>query len=155
MIGDAVRLIGFTVRYTEAAVSPTARTLCRGRRAPWQRCGRRARVTPHAVRPSIASYRTECRTPSSALGASGGRLGRERPQVLRLLGEVEQHHRDLHAADAVGERVVQLAHQRRPTVGQPVDEGHLPQRPGMVELAHLRTPGHLEHGVERPGVGRD
>ncbi len=76
-------------------------------------------------------------------------LGRERAEVLRLLGDVEEDHRDLDATDAVGERVVQLADKCCGTVGQPVHQGDLPERSGMVELGHLGTPGHLEHGVER------
>ena len=41
-----------------------------------------------------------------------------------------------------------LHDQRRPAVGEPLDQGHLPQRAGVVELVHLRAAGHLQDVVE-------
>ena len=37
------------------------------------------------------------------------------------------------------------------TVGQPVNQGDLPERPGSIEGLHLRQAGQLEHAVKRAG----
>ena len=75
-------------------------------------------------------------------------LGRQRTEVRGMLLEVEQQLCDLQATDAVGERVVQLAHERCAVVGQPVDQGHLPEGPSAVELRHLGAPSELQDRSE-------
>ena len=73
-----------------------------------------------------------------APAACGSTVGR------RLALEVEQHHRHLHAAHAVGDGVVDLLDQRGPAVGQPLDDGELPQRAGPVEALHGDRRGEVE-----------
>ena len=77
-------------------------------------------------------------TPSSGPGSAGCAL------------EVEEHQQQLHAADAVGHRVVHLHHHRGPAVAEALDERVLPQRSGAVEAGHRGGAREVEHGV----VGR-
>ena len=73
--------------------------------------------------------------------------------LVQLFGKVEQVHRDLHAADSIGEGMVELADHRGATVFQAVDQRRLPQRPGSVEVLHLGQPGHFQYVVKRAGPG--
>ncbi len=73
---------------------------------------------------------------------------------LRHFGDAVQAHCNLNRADAIGQRMVQLAQQRRTTVGQSVDQGGLPQRPRAIEVRHRRESGHLQDGVDGAGFGR-
>ena len=61
---------------------------------------------------------------------------------------VEDQQRQLHPADPVGQRVVDLLDERRPAVGHPLDERELPQRSAPVEAGHGRRLGHVEHGAQ-------
>ena len=79
--------------------------------------------------------------------------GRRHRALVVLLGFVVEGHRDLNGADAVGKRVMHLAQQRCPSVGQSVDQRHLPQRAGSVEVCHRREPRHFEEGVDGAGPG--
>ena len=76
------------------------------------------------------------------------RLGGQVAHRARLLGEVEQGHRDLHAAHAVGEGVVELAQHRGAAVVESLDQGGLPHRAGPVEVVHRGQPGHLQHALD-------
>ncbi len=62
----------------------------------------------------------------SSVGSSGAL---ERGIAL----EVDESQREFQAADAVGDRVVDLLEQRGAAVGEPVDERELPERSGAVE----------------------
>ena len=59
--------------------------------------------------------------------------GSRRRRVRRVALEVEVLQRHLHAALAVGDRVVHLRHERRLAAAQPVDDDELPQRAGALE----------------------
>ena len=72
-----------------------------------------------------------------------GRSGRV-ARVVRLALEVEQHHRQLDRADAVGDRVVELLDDGRLAVGQPLDHGELPERASPVEALHPDRLGQVE-----------
>ena len=83
----------------------------------------------------------------SASGASG--IGPR--SVAGSRSRSKQVHGDLHAADAVGDGVVDLHDEAGPPVGQAVDDDELPQRPGPVEALHgdrLR-PGRGGRGASR------
>ena len=75
-------------------------------------------------------------------------LGDPRVEVLvdrrRLGTEVEQHRREVDARDAVDHRVVGLRQQAEAAVVEALDEPHLPQRLGAVELLgeHARAEVH-------------
>ena len=91
--------------------------------------------------PSASSIpaRTAPRRPAATSSAAPGsrvRLPRA-PGVSerrRVGGEVEQHRRQVDAGDAVDQRVVGLRDQREAVVLQSLDQPHLPQRLGAVEL---------------------
>ena len=65
-------------------------------------------------------------------------------RVVRLALEVEQHHRQLDGADAVGDRVVELLDDGRLAVDQALDHGELPQGPRPVEALHPDRLGQVE-----------
>ena len=69
-------------------------------------------------------------------------------------GEVEEQHRELDAADAVRQGVVDLQEQRGPAVLHVFDEVHLPQGAVLVEGGHAQVTGHLQHRVEVLGRRR-
>jgi hypothetical protein len=70
---------------------------------------------------------------------------------VQLFRKVEQVHRDLNAADSIGESMVELADHCRTTILQTVNECRLPKRPRPVEILHLGQSGHLEYIVKRAG----
>ena len=86
------------------------------------------------IPPSAARVKRSRPNWSVPNGCAHDGLRRQRAEVPRLTGEVEQEHRDLHAADPVHQGVVQLADQRGPAVGKSVHQSDLPQRSGAVEL---------------------
>ena len=63
-------------------------------------------------------------------------------------------HRDLYAADSIGEAVMELAQHGGTAVVESLDQRRGPQRPGPIEIRHGRDPGHLQHPVEGAGFGR-
>ncbi len=73
-----------------------------------------------------------------------GRRGEFAKGGGRLAREVEQARGHRHAADAVGDGVVQLHDDRRALTVPPLDQGHLPQRTVAVEvlLGHLLGDAH-------------
>ena len=73
--------------------------------------------------------------------------------MLRTFGRIEQRRGDLDAAHAIGERMVKRPQDGGRTVGQPVDQSDLPERPGSVEGLHLRQTSQLEDADERAGPG--
>ncbi|MEX2293230.1 MAG: hypothetical protein WD691_05535 [Acidimicrobiales bacterium] len=62
---------------------------------------------------------------------------------------VEEPQGELHAADPIGEGVVQLHHDGGLTVGEALDDGHLPERVRRVEGRHHVAAGLLHHLVPR------
>ncbi len=87
-------------------------------------------------------------------GDVGGQLvDRRRRRGVAI--EVEELQRHLHAALAVGDRVVHLLHQRRLAAAQALDDDELPQRPHPVERVVDEQRGDVEqlaHGA-RLGQG--
>ncbi len=88
---------------------------------------RRARAQRAPSRPAAS----RCAVPGSGCGCHGRPGVRDRRRVGR---EVEQHRRQIDAGDAVDQRVVGLGDQREAVVLQALDQPHLPQRLGAVEL---------------------
>ena len=91
------------------------------------------------------------------------RLGRCRRAIVELgvidrrrLGsvafEVEELQRQLHAAFAVGDRVVQLLDQSRLAAAQAVDDDELPQRSGAIERIAGDEAGQVEQLTHRAGL---
>ena len=115
-----------------------ARAAARGRRAPSQLAPSSARRAPRrAASPApAAAARSRASEARSAAGSRGG---------------VEQHRRDVHAGDAVDERVVGLGDQREAPAGHALHEPDLPQRLGAVQALGEEAPG---EPLERRVVGR-
>ena len=57
----------------------------------------------------------------------------------------------LHAADAVGERVVDLDDERGPAAVHALDEGRFPHRAHGIEAGGAELPCQFQHGVEGGG----
>ena len=68
--------------------------------------------------------------------------------------EVEVLQGHLHAADAVGDGVVHLLHERRLAAAQPLDDGELPQRAGAVERVDHGQRRQVEQLAQAPGLAR-
>ena len=143
--GDPVRLTGRTVRYTEAANSVADRTVCYRlhnavedeSRAILQRTDQCAADEAGVVARGVAP-----RAQPTLPRGRWWRMGSPRRTLPRRFGRVEERHRDLYTADAIGERVVELADHCRPAVVETVDEGRVPERPSAVEAFHRREPDH-------------
>ena len=128
-----------------ASPAPGSARPTRSRRSPRRPRGRapaRARGGPARrarPRPARAPARTAPRTPA-ATQLGGARLGVRLPGAARVSDrrrvgrEVEQHRREVDARDAVDQRVVGLGDQREAVVLEALDQPHLPQRLGAVEL---------------------
>jgi hypothetical protein len=71
----------------------------------------------------------------------------ERCGVGGVALEVEQHEEQLHPADAVGHRVVDLHDHRGAVVGEALHERVLPERARAVEAGHRRGARQVEHRV--------
>ena len=65
--------------------------------------------------------------------------------LLRVRRVVEQNLRQRDAADSVGEGVVDLLDERRPSTLHTFDHGEFPQRPVFVERCHCHRRCHIEH----------
>ncbi len=65
-----------------------------------------------------------------------------RRRVTLQVVDVGEH---LDGADAVGDRVAQVQHRRGASVGEPLDEGRGPQRPGDVHRRLQGDLGHVDH----------
>ena len=100
--------------------------------------------------------RSCCSASNASPTARGARLGGvgHAARVAGLALEVEQHHGELDAADAVGDRVVELLDDGRLAVGQALDHGELPQRAGPVEALHADRLGQVEQGAPVARRGR-
>ena len=72
-----------------------------------------------------------------------------RSEVAGIGFDVEQQSRDVHATDAIGERVVKLHHERRLAALEPLDERELPQRPITIEARHPGLASELQDGRQR------
>ena len=77
------------------------------------------------------------------------RLCRDRRRFRRVGDKVHQLGEQLHPADPVGERVVDLHDGGRLPVLETLDRRPGPQRPGRVEVAHPLGPGEVEDAGER------
>jgi hypothetical protein len=73
--------------------------------------------------------------------------------LARLGRDVEEHREDVDARHAVDERVVGLRDDREAVVLQAVDEPHLPQRLGAVELLAEDARARLRSWSRVPGCG--
>ena len=140
MIGDSVSLTGASVRAIDRAVSNAPPTPAAGCVAV-----RRAVGTADLTAP-IARPRTRCRIPVEAdEPASAGVRRRRRFDFVRSAPfagsrlEVEELERELHPADSVGQRMVDLHDQRRASVGEPLDQRELPQGASVIEGGHHRV----------------
>ena len=72
------------------------------------------------------------------------RVGEHLERLLGVGRDVEERRRQAHAADAVGDRVVELGEQRRAAVVEVVDDAQLPQRPGWIERLGQERAGDVE-----------
>ena len=68
-------------------------------------------------------------------------------QVRALRVGVEHVQQQLHTTDAVGERVMDLQDERRPTAVHPLDQGGLPHRAHGVEGSRADLSRQVQHGV--------
>ena len=119
---------------------------------PRQVCG----DAPDAVTGQIGDPQGRCaervdRQPGRAHGLGLGNVG-QRAEIRRLALEVDHVLSQLDAADAIGQRVVDLHHQGGPPPGQPLHQGELPEGTGGVEGGHARHAGQPDDGVQ--GVRR-
>ena len=86
----------------------------------------------------------------------GQPVHRRRLRWIRQLGVdgvpllVDHRERQFDAADAVGERVVDLLDEGCPTSFHPFDERELPQRAGPIERIDRQRLGEVEHVAEAP-----
>ena len=80
-------------------------------------------------------------------GQRGRRLGR------RVALEVVDLREHLHAADAVGDGVADVQQRRGLSVGQTLDQGRRPQRPGDVHRRLQDHLGEVEDVTQRAGFG--
>ena len=105
-------------------------------------------ISAGTVERSISASPSSFACPGSGLALHGRRGVTRR----RGLGRgVEQDGRDVHAGDAVDERVVGLGDEREAPAGHALHEPDLPQRLGAVQALREQAPGEpLERGV----VGR-
>ena len=78
------------------------------------------------------------------------RLG-HRSEVAGVGFDVEQQSRNVHATDAIGQRVVKLHHERRLAALEPLDERELPQRPITIEARHPGLASELQDRRQRLG----
>ena len=92
---------------------------------------------PEARRAAGRARRPGRRRRRRSAGLDRGRVGERR--IGRVALEVEVLQRHLHAALAVGDRVVHLLHERRLAAAQPLDDDELPQRAGPLERVERRS----------------
>ena len=76
----------------------------------------------------------------------------DRRRFRSVTFEVEELERQLHAAFAVGDRVVELLDQRRAAFAQTVDQDELPQRTGPVERVGGDQRGEVEQLAHGTGL---
>ena len=107
--------------------------------------------------PAAGAARAAARRPRARAGSSRGPRARRASSPRSSGGvalEVEQVHRDLHRADAVGDRVMDLDDQAGAPFGEVVDDDELPQRPRPVEALHRDRLRHVEQVAQRPVAAR-
>ena len=90
----------------------------------------------------------------STAGTTSGRPRRAVGGPAASRAEVEVLLRHAHAADAIGERVVEALEERRPRPREALDGQELPQGPGAVERVVGEGHGEVAERVERAGLGQ-
>ena len=91
------------------------------------------------------SWPRASRTRSTMAQPLTGRGVRHRSEVFGVGFDVEQHAGDVHAAHAIGQRVMEFHDERGLAVLEPLDERVLPQRPIPVQARHPGLTRELEH----------
>ena len=117
--------------------SPTTLRSARGSVPATRRA--RPRVRRHSW-PSASTTRSAC--VSTRPAGSARKRTRRRLRLARVLDQRGGHPDQ---PDAVGERVVELQHQRGPAAGEAPDDVQLPQRPRAIESLHGDRLGEVEH----------
>ncbi len=117
--------------------SPTTLRSARGSVPATRRA--RPRVRRHSW-PSASTTRSGCVStrPAGSAGSGPGVGSGSRDVLDQRGGHPDQ-------PDAVGERVVELQHQRGPAAGEAPDDVQLPQRPRAIEALHGDRLGAVEH----------
>ena len=149
MTGDSVSDTGRRTFAIDWPVATVAVRVSRGCRSAWPR--RRPRRWRGARRSRAAVTLVAEGIPDQVDGAqvlADRGLGHG-SEVAGIGLDVEQQAGDVHAAHAIGQRVMELHHQRRLAAVEPLDERVLPQRPISIEAGHPGLAGELQDRRQR------
>ena len=128
-------------------VAPAARAHRRSRRRPRHIASMLRRVA------SVTARRATLRR-AAAPGVGRASPRPAAPRARRGFGfEVEERERQLQAADAVADRVVDLLEQRGPSAGEPVDHREFPERPRPIERLSASCSQRSSTALVSPGAG--